>query len=95
MNRDDSLFPVTKMDEIFDEIEGNTDVELDPEQRDEVISSMLEKNREMVQTADKEELDLFLLKKVYEVQNMAKMLGTPPLAQDLQDVATELEEEVE
>lgn len=90
-----NLFPVSDMEMVFDEIEQNSSLDFDEEERDKIKRSMFEKNRETVQSCDKRDINLILLKEVYESQKMAEMLGSKSLSKDLEQTAKRLENQIE
>jgi hypothetical protein len=83
------------MEEVFDEIEQNSSSEFDEEERNSIKLSMLEKNRETIQNCDQRDINLILLKRVYRLQKMVKMLGSSSISEQLKDTAESLEERIE
>lgn len=90
-----NLFPVSDMEEVFDEIEQNSSSEFDEEERNSIKLSMLEKNRETIQNCDQRDINLILLEHVYRLQKMVKMLGSSSISEQLRDTAESLEERIE
>lgn len=90
-----NLFPVSDMEEVFDEIEQNSSSEFDEEERNSIKLSMLEKNRETIQNCDQRDINLILLERVYRLQKMVKMLGSSSISEQLKDTAESLEERIE
>lgn len=95
MNKEDDLFPITKMESVFEQIESETEVEIGEEDRDNIVESMLDNNRNMIQSSTEHEINVFLLSEIYKTQKMAEMLGPSKVSSNLEDVAVELEKEIE
>lgn len=95
MNRSDNLFPITEMNDIFEQIENTGSVDISEEDRQKIMSSMSKKNNEMIREATEYEINLFLLREIYKTQKMAEMLGPSKISEDLEEVAIQLEEEIE
>lgn len=95
MNKEDDLFPITKMDSVFEQIESETEVEIGDEERGDIMDSMLDSNRDMIQSSTEHEINVFLLSEIYKTQKMAEMLGPSEVSRNLEDVAVELEKEIE
>lgn len=95
MNRSDNLFPITEMNDIFKEIENTGSVNISEEDRQKIMSSMSKKNNEMIREATEYQINLFLLREIYKTQKMAEMLGPSKISENLEEVAIQLEEEIE
>lgn len=95
MNRSDNLFPITEMNDIFKKIEDTGSVDISEEDRQKIMSSMSKENNEMIREATEYEINLFLLREIYKTQKMAEMLGPSKISEDLEEVAIQLEEEIE
>lgn len=83
------------MNDIFEQIENTGSVDISEEDRQKIMSSMSKKNNEMIREATEYEINLFLLREIYKTQKMAEMLGPSKISEDLEEVAIQLEEEIE
>lgn len=83
------------MNDIFKQIEDTGSVNISEEDRQKIMSSMSKKNNEMIREATEYQINLFLLREIYKTQKMAEMLGPSKISEDLEEVAIQLEEEIE
>lgn len=90
------LIPVSDMDIIFQEIEQNSSVKFDEEQKDAIIQSMLESNRETIRSGSERDMRLILLTRVLESKELADMMvgSSSSLSEDMEQTAEMLKHQI-